>query len=63
MVQAMSLFNQLLQHFPRSEFVARWCGSTVPNGMRRALRAGPSWSRCFSASLRTPIRFGKSAMA
>ncbi len=60
MVQAASLFNQPLQHFPRSEFAALIRKHSA-EGAPRVLAAGRSWSRCCSANLPTPTRRARSA--
>ena len=59
MVQAMSLFNQLLQHFPRNEFAALVRKHGAEKGAK-ALPAGRNWFLCCSASWRTPIHCGRS---
>ncbi len=62
MVQAASLFNQLLQHFPRAEFAALVQKARRGTRQPKGLAAGRSWWRCCSARWPMPTLCARSAM-
>ena len=62
MVQVASLFSQLLQQIPRTEFAGS-SRSTRPSVPPRDSPAGRSSSRCCSANWPAPIPCGRSATA
>src|SRR3954467_9490182 len=61
-IQVASLFNQLLQHFPRMEFGALVKENNAER-CAKGLVAGHSWSRCYSANSPSPIPFARFATA
>lgn len=60
MLQAASLFNQLLHHFPRTEFGALDKRSTKPSAAPKGSPVGPSSCRCRFANWLMPIRSARS---